>query len=145
MANTSASRAARTFGYLVAIAANGVIWFIVNNLLNWNVPFVTDSLTACLWAINLSIAVTIISQIILIVYDPDWLRHLLQGVTNIFAMVSLIVFYQIFPLALPTQVLDQIVRWGLVIILIIMPLVTLIELVRMVRALLRLSRPAAAE
>lgn len=42
-------RTGRVFGYLVASVVNLIGWVIVNNLLNWNVPFVTDRLIECLW------------------------------------------------------------------------------------------------
>lgn len=137
-------KTARIFGYLIAILVNMIGWVIVNNLLNWNVPFVTSRLAECLWAINLSIAVALVCQMILLFYDPIWLRHLLQVVMSSFALVSLVVFYRVFPLDFGAEVWNQAIRLGLGIVLIILPIAILVEFIRAVCALLELSEWAAA-
>lgn len=95
-------------------------------------------------AINLSIAVSLVCQMILIFYDPLWLRHLLQVVMSSFALISLVVFYRVFPLDSGSEAWNQIVRLGLGIVLIILPLAILIEFIRAVRALLDTSEWTAA-
>ncbi|MFZ0442942.1 MAG: hypothetical protein WAL81_09930, partial [Methanobacterium sp.] len=57
-------------------------------------------------AINLSIGVTIFGNILLIIYNPAWLRHIMKVVMNIFALIATYIFFTVFPLTInPTYTL----------------------------------------
>ncbi len=83
--------------YIAAIIFNLVAVYIVNNLENWNVPFLADGWTACLWALNISIIAGIIGNFVLIFLNFPWFRALIQMVLNIISLVVLYTFYVIFP------------------------------------------------
>lgn len=85
--------------YIVAVIFNLIAFYIANNIINWNLSFIAPTFTQVLWAINLAIGVTILGNIILLVYDPSWLRHLTKAVMNVFSFVAAYTFYIIFPLS----------------------------------------------
>jgi hypothetical protein len=83
--------------YVLAIIANFILFYILNNLLSWNVGFVTSSFQDCLLAINMSIAATVIGNILLFAYDPRWFRHLFQFAYDLFGLYAVYTLYRIFP------------------------------------------------
>lgn len=87
----------RKVGYFVAIGVNAALIFVLNNLLNWGVPFVTGSFSVCLWTINLSLAATLLANGVFLAFDPAWFRHLVQMVLNVVAFAALMTVYVIFP------------------------------------------------
>lgn len=87
----------RKAGYFVAIAVNAALIFIFNNLLSWGVPFVTDSISVCLWTINLSLAATLVANGVFLAFDPAWFRHLVQLLLSVIAFAALMTVYVIFP------------------------------------------------
>ncbi len=90
-------RRRRISEYVGAIVANGVLLFVLNNLLGWNVPFLTESYKNCLWAIDISLGAIIIVNFVFIFFDKDWFKHLLQVFTSIASFISLCVIHAIFP------------------------------------------------
>lgn len=57
--------------YVGAIIVSFIFLYIVNNLLNWHVYFITSAFNNVLWIINLSIAVNIIGNFLMLIYRPD--------------------------------------------------------------------------
>jgi len=97
--------------------------------------FITQDFDQCLWAINLSLAVSIFVHFIFMFYYPAWFRHLMQVVMNIFSLVSTFVFYRIFPLALPSSLFEQLVKGLLIFIMAVTVIGTFVEVVLSVRKL----------
>ena len=92
--------------YIFSIIANLILFYIANNIMNWNLSFIAPSFSQVLWAINLSIGVTIFGNILLIIYNPAWLRHIMKVVMNIFALIATYIFFTVFPLTInPTYTL----------------------------------------
>jgi hypothetical protein len=120
------------FGYIISIAVNVFLVYAANNLLNWNVPFLTKDFTQCLWAINLSLGVTIFINFIFIFFDRRWFKNLMQAFGNIFGFISAFVFWRVFPLNL-SDALARIVNFALIIALGAIVLSTIIELFGAVR------------
>jgi hypothetical protein len=101
--------------YIAAIIFGLIFWYIVNNLLNWNIYFITNALNEVLWIINLSIIVTIIGNAFLIAYDPDWFRHIIKIIINIITLISTYFVYIVFPF----NFYNSFINWGLAILLIL--------------------------
>lgn len=94
---TEAGDAARRFGYMVAIAFNGLCYYVAHNLLSWNLPFVTEAWSSVLWAVDLSIAAAVAVNVVQLFYDPRWLRHLSGAVSGGFAFLATYVIWQVYP------------------------------------------------
>ena len=123
---------ARQFGYIVSIIFNILFVYIANNLLNWNVSLFTEDFAKCLWAINLSLGVTIFINFIFIFFDRKWFKNLMQAFGNVFAFISAFVFWRIFPLNL-TESMARLVNFALIIGLGAIVLSTMIELLGAIR------------
>ena len=101
--------------YFVAIIFNLIFFYIVNNLLNWQVYFITNSFNEVLWIINLSIIITIIGNILLLLYSPERFRHLMKIILNIVAFIAVYFVYIVFPFNFYNSFYD----WGFSILLIL--------------------------
>ena len=85
--------------YVIAIVVNAILLYIFNNLLNWNIYFITDALNGILWIINISIIAIIILNILQIFYNPLWFRNLMKIFSNIFVFIIIYMLYTVFPIS----------------------------------------------
>ncbi len=115
--------------YAGAIIFNLIFIYIVNNLLNWHISFITDSLNSILWIINLSIAVAVTGNFLLLLYDPDWLRHITKILMNIFAFIAAYFIIKVFPFNFSTAYLNEIVFVLIILGMIAIVIASLYELV----------------
>ncbi|HKY47281.1 MAG TPA: hypothetical protein VJQ79_04775 [Acidimicrobiia bacterium] len=89
---------ARRSGYVVAIAVNVVMLYVVNNLLAWDIlPFLTSDFGRVLWLIDISLLATIVVNFIYVAYDQSWFRALTQVGLNLISLVVAVRMYQVFP------------------------------------------------
>jgi hypothetical protein len=132
MSQNKMPSSARQFGYVVSIIVNIALLYIANNFLNWNIPFLTRDFTQCLWAVNLSLGVTIFINFIFIFFDRKWFTNLMQAFGNVFAFISGFIFWRVFPLNLSIN-MSRIVNFALIIALAAIVLSTMIELIGAVR------------
>lgn len=144
MSSTSTSpTTGRRVGYLIAILFLVVFIVIINNLRNWNLPFINDFITPAysdwLWAGNLSLSVAIFCNVLFLAYDPRWFHHLMEVIQNAFSLFSTLVFFNIFPLSLPSASIEQYVRWGLIIAMFLTGLAIVINVIQAVVGLMRAS------
>lgn len=83
--------------YVGAIIVSFIFLYIVNNLINWHVYFITSAFNDVLWIINLSIAVNIVGNFFMLIYRPEWFRHVTKIILNIVAFVAVYLVYIVFP------------------------------------------------
>lgn len=91
----------KTTEFVGAIFAGIIGLIIVNSVPGWrNLTHgvVLESWKNILWAANLSIVVNILGNFVLMFYRPARLYWLLQGIIAITGLVSVIVFFNVFPL-----------------------------------------------
>lgn len=105
----------RTVEYVIAIIASLILLYVFNNLLNWHVYFVTDALNQVLWIINLSLITTIIGNAFLLLFKPEWFRHLMKIIINVINFIAVYLVYVVFPFNFNNSFLN----WGLNILLIL--------------------------
>lgn len=108
-------RRERNREYVTSIIFNFIFLYIFNNLLNWHVYFITRAFNEVLWIINLSIVVTIIGNFFMLLYRPDWFRHVTKIVLNIVAFAAVYIVYKVFPFNFSNTFLN----WGLSALLIL--------------------------
>lgn len=111
--------------YIVAIIFSLIFLYIFNNLLNWNVYFVTTAFNQVLWIINLSITATIIGNALLLLYNPVRFRHLIKLIINIISIIAVYYVYRVFPF----EFNNSFYNWGLNIILILIMIATAIAII----------------
>lgn len=131
---------ARRFGTLVTIAVNFALIYVANNLLSWNVPFLTERFSECLWVINLSLSVTIFINFIFLMFDRRWFRSLMEALSSVFSFISGYVFYRVFPLNLSAGM----ERWANLVLVIILVLILLSILVELLNAIKFYRRQASS-
>jgi hypothetical protein len=131
----------RRVGYFFAIFFTILFMVIINNVLVWDLPFIRNTLTPAfanwLWAANLSLSVAIFCNVLFLAYDPRWFRHMMHVIQNIFSLFSTYMFYSIFPLKLPSPMIEQIVRWGLWFVMAVIVISIVVEAIRAVTTFYR--------
>lgn len=105
----------RTTEYVVAIIFNIIFLYIVNNLLNWHIYFITPAFNEVIWIINLSVIATIIGNALLLLYGRESFRHIIKIIMNIISFVAIYFVYEIFPF----NFYNSFFNWGLSIFLIL--------------------------
>ncbi|MFH0971851.1 MAG: hypothetical protein V1835_04770 [Candidatus Micrarchaeota archaeon] len=90
-------RKRQKFEYVVAIIANLIMIHIANNLLSWDVPYLTSSFIFVLWAFNLSFWAQIIANLFYFLYDAKWFRNIGKLITDLLGLIAVYVLYVIFP------------------------------------------------
>ncbi|HSO65804.1 MAG TPA: hypothetical protein VLQ78_11965 [Ornithinibacter sp.] len=101
----------RRFGYLVAIAVNALMLYLVNRWPGWDaVPFLTEETPEVLGLVNASIVAGIVVNAGYLVRDPDWLRALGDVATTAVGLAALVAIWRVWPLDLTTG-WDLLARW----------------------------------
>ncbi len=128
----------KTIGFVGAIIGAIIGLVIVNTVPLWSHltnGVILDSWVNILWAANLSMVVQIIGNFILAVYRPARLFSFLQAIFSAVGLLSLIVFFNVFPLDF-SQLVGSWFNLLLKIVLIVAMIGSLIAvLVNMVRAI----------
>jgi hypothetical protein len=100
--------------FVFDIVANLIIFYIVNNLLTWNVPYLTSEWTAVLWILNISIIYNLAVDIVMLLFYKGWLRAALKLIGNVISILVMLTFWFIYPLDFSSlsfgNTLDLIVR-----------------------------------
>jgi len=87
--------------YVGAIVGNIIGIVFVNTVLLWRQytqGVILASWADILWAANLSLGVQIVGNFLLFFYRPSWFSALLRAVFAAAGLVSIIVFFVVFPL-----------------------------------------------
>lgn len=88
----------RRFGYVVAAAVNAALLYLVNVRPGWDAaPFLTDATTSVLGAVNASIAVGLVANLVYLAADPVRLRALGDAVTTSVGLYAMVRVWQVFP------------------------------------------------
>ena len=134
------TRAGRRFGYLVAIAVNFGLIAVVNNILEWDVvPFLTSDFSRLVGFISLSLALTIVANVIYLAYDPAWFKSLTQIGLLVVSLAVTIRIYQVFPFDFSSYdfAWSSMARWILIIAMAGTAMGMLAEAAKLVRVALK--------
>jgi len=83
--------------YLGAIIGNFVLLYIVNHLMQWHIPFITENFYKVLPYMNWSIGASIVVNILYIFFDQKFIRLGTVPVLNILSLLSVFMLFKIFP------------------------------------------------
>ena len=127
MAENKMPSGGRRFGYFISIVINFVMMYVLNNLHKWTVPFVTDAFSEVLWAVNLLLGVAIFIHFIFMFFDRRWFKSFMQAIANVFSLISMYVFREVFPLELSDS-MEKMVNVGLIVLMGLIVLSIIVEL-----------------
>jgi hypothetical protein len=117
----------RTTEYIFSIIFNLIFFYIVNNLLNWNIYFITPALNEVLWIINLSIIATIIGNILLLLYSSESFRHVMKIIINTINFVAVYYVYVVFPFNFNNSFYNWVISIFIILIMIGLVIASLVE------------------
>ncbi len=87
----------RTSGYLISIVIDVILLYVAQHLLGWNLPWITSAWSDAIWAVNLSLTVSIVANALLLAYDHPWFHDLVEFVTTGVALLAGYWIYVVFP------------------------------------------------
>ncbi|MHB1132241.1 MAG: hypothetical protein ACYC4L_07595 [Chloroflexota bacterium] len=119
--------AGRVAGHVAAIVANLVALYVLNNLLAWHVPFLTEAFIAPLAVFNLSIAASIVAHAVFLAYEPRWFRLLVQTGLNVLGLAAVGTMYIVFPLDFGATGWEPFARFALLATIVAIGIATVIE------------------
>jgi len=91
-------RGARRAGYVVAVAVNAVLLYLINGRPGWEaLPFLTADMAKALPLINLSLVAGIAVNLVYVIRDPRWLVAAGGVVTTGVGLAALARLWQVFP------------------------------------------------
>ena len=91
-------RAARRAGYLIAVAVNAVLLYLINGRPGWDVlPFLTADMAKALPLINLSLVAGIAVNLVCLIRDPRRLVAAGGVVTTGVGLAAVVRLWQVFP------------------------------------------------
>lgn len=97
-ASARTSHAGRRVGYVIAIAFNFVLLYLINVMPGWTaVDVLTANFTAVLWIINLSLLLNVAANIAYIAYDSTWFKASCEFTLAAISLIIAIRMYQVFP------------------------------------------------
>lgn len=127
-----APRPARMFGYMVAIAVNAILWYVVHNLQRWDLPFVlAERFPRVLTALDLSLGAAMVANVIFLAYDPRWFRRIGQAALNLLSLNAMYAMYRVFPFDFGSAGANQTIRSLMVLGMIAAAVGTIVELARL--------------
>jgi hypothetical protein len=118
--------------YIGAIVINVILIWVFANLLNWGVPFLTSDYSRVLWAIDLSLAATILANILFLIFDHGWFRHLMQTGLNIIAIIVGIIIFLIFPFTFAGESWSIWVKVALIAVMVGIGIGTIVEFIQFI-------------
>ena len=136
-----ARRPVRSNGYVGSIVVNALLLYAVGHLGDWQIGWITSAWSDVVWALNLSLEVSLVANALFFLYDHDWFRYPVLAVCSLFALQAVYVLYAVFPF-------DFGFAWNDIARLALLALILAIgigALVTAVLAVLHLARAAAHE
>lgn len=92
------SRAARRFGYAVAVLVNVAILLVVNRWPGWEaVPFLTGDTEHVIGIVNASIVAGVVANALYLAADPRWFKAVGDIVTTAIGLAATVRIWQVFP------------------------------------------------
>jgi hypothetical protein len=122
--------------FIVTIVVNLIFLYIVNNLLSWNLSFIAPSFHEVLWIFNISIVVTIVGNILFLIYHPRWFRSLIKIILKILSFMVAYYLYLVFPFILNSGI-AILVKIVLILVMVVLVIANLVEVVKLIIGLLK--------
>jgi hypothetical protein len=123
------------YEYLFTSIINLILLYIANNILYWNLSFISSSFSEVLFAVNLSLIVRIVGNISFIFYHPPWFKHATKVIINITALLAAYMFYVVFPFIISQNFIVVGLKIIIILAIIATAASTVYEIIRVLYAL----------
>ncbi|MBU0598236.1 hypothetical protein KKF61_04580, partial [Patescibacteria group bacterium] len=87
----------RLVSHTMALGFNLAAIYVANNILNWNVTFITEDFNQILGLINFSIIATAVLNFVFIFYDKMRFYFLARSVLDIITIIVMYNIFKVFP------------------------------------------------
>jgi hypothetical protein len=131
-------------GYVASAVINAALLWVMNQLPVWKPFFLLDSYSEVLWAINMSLIVQIVLNLVLVFFHPLFFNHLAQTVISLVSFISLLWIVRVFPLDFssnPGDWLNLVIRIVLIVALVGTAIGGITHFVRFFQSLFRGEPP----
>jgi hypothetical protein len=91
------SGAQRTSSSIGSIIVNVILLYVAQHLLEWHVPWFTPAWSDVLWAVNLSLEVSIAVNVLFLLVGWKWFHHLAGTASCAVAVLATWWIYVVFP------------------------------------------------
>ena len=119
----------QTGGFVGSIVVNSILLYVVHHLLEWQIDWILPSWADVLWAVDLSLEVSIVLNVLFIVFHPKWFRTLGGAVSSACAVLSTWWVMTVFPFDFGSSGANDLARWILLLLLIATSIGTFVSLV----------------
>jgi hypothetical protein len=138
------SRTGRRLGYAISILINVFFLWVVNNLVEWDISWITDDFSKVVWIFNLSLGATIAANVLYLFFDPPWFKSLGQIVTVAISVAVAVRLWQVFPVSFTGDFpWTGLFRVALVVGIVGGSIGIVVELVKLIRIAAGMSQPEA--
>ena len=141
-------RAARRVGYLLGVAINLALIWLVNGDPGWRwATILTDDFARVVGLVTASLVVGAVLNLVYLVGDPAWLKRLGDAVTAAFAGVILVRLLVIFPFELSSWSPGKVsaLRFGLGLLAVVMGIAAIANVVQSMQEAIGLGAPSPAD
>jgi hypothetical protein len=133
----SDARAPRVSSALGSIVVNLVLLYAAQHVLDWQISWITPAWAAVLWAVDLTLWVSIVTNILFLAFDAAWLRNLAGAISCSVAAFATWWVFAVFPFDLGSTAANDVGRLGLVAVMLATAVAALVMAVLSVVKLLR--------
>lgn len=133
----NADRRVQTSGFVGSIVVNSILLYVVHHVLEWQINWILPTWADVLWAVDLTLEVSIVVNVLYILVDARWFRMLGGAVSCAFAALSTWWVMTVFPFDFGSAGTNDIARVMLVLLVIatiiaafVSAVVGMLELVR---------------
>lgn len=120
---------------------NALLLYVAQHLLEWQVGWITPAWLDVLWAVNLTLEVSIVASALFLLISADWFRNLAGSISCATAVLAAWWMYVVFPFDFGSPGTNDLARLVLILVLIATVIATfvtaLLAIVELLRAALR--------
>lgn len=122
----------KKIGYLVAIIVSVFLIYVINNLLNWHIPFLTNNFIVCLPLFTISLSANIMANAVFIIYEEKWFKKIAEIILNVISIILLYTFYKIFPLSFNLVIYERLARGFILFITVVLFIAIAVEVIEFI-------------
>ena len=90
-------RTARVSGFVGSIVVNAIVLYVAHHVLEWQIGWITPAWSDVLWAVDLTLWVSIVTNALFLAIDAAWFRNLAGAIGCTFAVLATWWLYVVFP------------------------------------------------